>query len=702
MIAEVEHSFTLGGAVPPTGFYVERAADVAIGKQLLALQSCYIAQPRQIGKSSLRRHTAAMLRDQGLAVVEIDLTTLSAAPLPKLWARIEAMIAAELERLGQRPPPWLGASEVSERGLGAYIVDDVLPALDRGLVMFVDELNVLGTRGDAAIILAELKALIERRARCAVCLMGVCSPSDLVTEPSGDPSPLMTAIAIEDFTRDELAAFAPLVAGVASPERLLDAVFAVTSGHPYMVQNLLAMAVDGAPRSGSSNPGSGSDDTDADALVAELVDRKFFSPATPDPVLEIPQHTFGRGLDLRAIDALNTYRRVVAGESVPVEPEERRAPQNMLRLAGMVAFDAARTARAVSLSGVTMRASLQSRPGGLRARNAIFARRYDAAWVRDRLDAPMYATLATQWKLADRDPDFLLRGRALHAAQSWLAARSEVSADVAELIQASSHASQATDGAARPTGLGDGGIRPRPSRLARIMPYVLLAAMTVFTGVVVFDRDGEQRRAAEAARTSLLTRVDALQAEKDSTQRLMTSYQSQQADTAARQQRLQDQLSSTSVALDAVEKEKQAVRQQYDTAKQQHAGNLAALRVKLDDVTRRSDALASETERLDKELQTTRSHDQALQADLAAATTRVAKLTQDVAASQAQLGAEKQISADLTSQLEALRAKISDITGQLNDVQNKYGECVKALADARSKVEDATSRATKCESRPQP
>src|SRR6266581_3850114 len=65
--------------------YVERQADRDLYAGLTRGEFCYVLTSRQMGKSSLMVHTAARLREEGIAVAVLDLTAIGQMLTPEQW-----------------------------------------------------------------------------------------------------------------------------------------------------------------------------------------------------------------------------------------------------------------------------------------------------------------------------------------------------------------------------------------------------------------------------------------------------------------------------------------------------------------------------------------------------------------------------------------------------------------------------------------
>jgi predicted nucleic acid-binding Zn-ribbon protein len=384
----------------------------------------------------------------------------------------------------------------------------------------------------------------------------------------------------------------------------------------------------------------------------------------------MPEHTFGRALDQRARDALNLYRGVIAGRRTPVENDQRQAAQEVLRLAGMVRFDSAMIV----------------------PRNAIFARRYAPDWVRDKLDRPVYETMATRWRLEDNHPDFLLQGRALASATEMLSTRDgAISAQIADFIQASVQASERGNQVV--------------IRLRRRLLYAILGVVVVgvaLGGATVLQRMTGHRAEAQAVRQSLETELAAVRTQKASMESLLATYEHETTAVKASVATLQTKLAASDLSAAALKQEQDKLKIEYKNKRGKQTAEAERIRASLKDMDRRAAALADERARLQSDLDAARGREVSLRADIAALNSKVTSLDAEVRQSKSLLDEEKQQSADLDRQLSSLKAKIADVTTQISDVQAKYSACVTQLSDASRALDTTKSKAALCETRAQP
>src|SRR3989442_8102891 len=86
MIRSEAPFYTAGGTLRPDApSYVERRADTDLYEGLSQGEFCYVLPSRQMGKSSLMVRTAARLREDGVAVVLLELTALGQNLTAEQW-----------------------------------------------------------------------------------------------------------------------------------------------------------------------------------------------------------------------------------------------------------------------------------------------------------------------------------------------------------------------------------------------------------------------------------------------------------------------------------------------------------------------------------------------------------------------------------------------------------------------------------------
>ena len=368
--------FVAGGTVPPgSASYVERAADVELAEALRAGEFCYVLNSRQMGKSSLAVRTIARLAEAGVGTAFVDLTRLGATGAdPERWY---ASLLLELGRaLGLRAEAM--ATLKGTQGLTpsarlfGFLSDEVLPRSETPLVVFIDEVDA--TRSlpfSADDLFAGIRQAWNARAedpryrRLTFCLMGAALPSDLIRDPRITPFNVGRRVELRDFTPQEAAPFASGLlpfgggqGGGSAADQTLARVLHWTGGHPYLTQALSA-ALAQTPTLPSPR-GEGS--TVVDNLVrARYLDGRARESDTN--LADVGNRLLGTGdpemTDERRAETLSLYERMLRGKAV-LDDETNPA------------------AARIKMSGVA-----RVEGGNLRVRNRLYARAFDATWVRE-------------------------------------------------------------------------------------------------------------------------------------------------------------------------------------------------------------------------------------------------------------------------------------------------------------------------------
>ncbi|MGK4001492.1 AAA-like domain-containing protein [Sorangium sp. So ce1036] len=410
--------FQAGGTLGDGALYIERSADGELFNALFRGELCHVLSARQTGKSSLRLRVSRRLRAEQVACASVELGALGTDGVtPVGWY---LGIASEIaEQLGLEPPGefwdahWhLGPVHCWSR----WLEDVVLEEISSAIVLFLDDieatLSLPFSRDD---FFAAIRACVNRRAerpanaRLTFCLLGAAAPWELAADPMRAPFSIGRAIRLEDFTRAEVEGFrAGLAGAVADPDAALGAIFAWTSGHPTMTQQLCADLA-GARR------GLG---------VDEAVARRFLAQGrTTDPAL---RHA-ARCLDApgarraQAAKLLALYRRLLDGERVGADGGD--PVQVALGLAGLSAV----------------------RAGGggapyLAVRNRVVARVFDRAWVRSREAERAITAPLVRWLSSGRRDDFLVGGAALAELTAWADGRGDLSGEEQAFLSACARA----------------------------------------------------------------------------------------------------------------------------------------------------------------------------------------------------------------------------------------------------------------------
>ncbi len=351
--------YVTGGTLAvDTPSYVPRDADAQLFEALLQGDYCYVLTSRQMGKSSLMVRTAAQLRASGVTVAVIDLTAIGVNVTPGQWydglllrlghqLDLEDEVESFLDEQRELSPlqRWLLAIE-----------SVVLAKIDGPIVIFIDEIDLVRSLPFSADeFFAGLRQLYNRRGdepawqRVACCLIGVATPSDLISDQHMTPFNIGTRIELRDFRREEANVLASgLGKSTELAASLLDRVLHWTDGHPYLTQRLCSLI---ASDKSVASP------TDVDRVCQT----SFLMPGAKDQdnnLMFVRERILRGEADVASV--LDLYRMVHRGQAID---DEKSSTIESLKLSGIV----------------------KVHDGRLVTRNRIYASVFDDSWIRSNM-----------------------------------------------------------------------------------------------------------------------------------------------------------------------------------------------------------------------------------------------------------------------------------------------------------------------------